>query len=145
MKPGKMRAIAICVIRKDDSIFVFEGRDESKNETFYRPLGGTIEFGEYSLDAVRREMREEVGAELLNLRYLGTLENIFIHERVQGHEIVLIYEADFADPAFYEKDSLTGYEDSGKPFQAMWVPLEQFRKSRSPLYPDGLFRLLEAS
>lgn len=137
-----MRAISICILRKEDSIFVFEGRDEGKDETFYRPLGGTIEFGEYSVDTVQREFREEIGAELTNLRYLGTLENIFVHEGEPGHEIVVVYEAEFADRKIYDQDCLTGYEDNGKPFKALWKPMEQFRKLEAPLYPDGLLQLL---
>ena len=45
-EPGKIRVIALCVIRLGGEIFVFEGRDEQKDETFYRPLGGVTEFGE---------------------------------------------------------------------------------------------------
>ncbi|MCJ7825378.1 MAG: NUDIX domain-containing protein, partial [Anaerolineales bacterium] len=103
MKPGKLRAIAICVFRSEGSIFVFEGRDEEKDETFYRPLGGTIEFGEYSIDTVQRELREEIEEEIRNIRYLGMLENVFRYEGEMGHEIVIIYEADFVDPTIYEK------------------------------------------
>lgn len=138
-----MRSIAICIFRKEDSIFVFEGRDERKDETFYRPLGGTIEFGEYSFEAVRREIREEIGAEIENLRFLGVLENIFTYEGDTGHEIVLIYEAEFADRTIYDIASVTGFEDSGKPFKALWMSMEKFRTAESPLYPEGLLQLLE--
>lgn len=46
MNPGVVRPVAICLIRKGDAILVLEGRDEVKGETFYRPLGGAVEFGE---------------------------------------------------------------------------------------------------
>jgi len=142
MKPGNVRPIAVCVIRKENAIFVFEGRDEEKDETFYRPLGGAIEFGEYSTKTVQREMREEIGAEICNIRYLGMLENVFRHEGEPGHEIVIIYEADFANQAMYQKTAVTGYEDNGIPFEAGWKPLEYFRNAQAPLYPDGLLQLL---
>ena len=142
MKPGNVRAIAICVIRNEDSIFVFEGRDEGKDETFYRPLGGMIEFGEYSIDTVQREMREEIDEEIRDIRYLGMLENVFRYEGQIGHEIVLVYEADFVDQKIYEKSWVTGYEDDGKPFMAVWKSIEGFRNSNAPLYPDGLLQLL---
>ncbi|HUS83651.1 MAG TPA: NUDIX domain-containing protein [Anaerolineales bacterium] len=142
MKPGKLRAIAICVFRSEGSIFVFEGRDEEKDETFYRPLGGTIEFGEYSIDTVQRELREEIEEEIRNIRYLGMLENVFRYEGEMGHEIVIIYEADFVDPTIYEKSWVTGYEDDGKPFRAVWKPMEHFKNPNAPLYPHGLLQLL---
>ena len=45
-----------------------------------------IEHGEYAIDAIRREMREEIGAELDNIVLLGTLENIFTFAGTAGHE-----------------------------------------------------------
>jgi len=69
--------ISICVIRRGDEILVFEARDEKRDLTYYRPLGGGIEFGERSDDAVRRELYEEIGAELDELRLLTVIENLF--------------------------------------------------------------------
>jgi 8-oxo-dGTP pyrophosphatase MutT (NUDIX family) len=141
MKPGKIRPIAICVIRNGARILVAEGYDHVKQQFFYRPLGGAIEFGEQGADAVVREMREEVGAELRNLRFLGTIENIFTYNGEQGHEIVLVYEADFTERAIYDRPSIEAYEDDGAPFKALWKPLDEF-DGRAPLYPDGLLDFL---
>ena len=58
-----------------DRILVTEFRE--KGRLYYRPIGGTIEFGERGEEAVRREFREEIAAELTEVRYLGTLENIY--------------------------------------------------------------------
>jgi NADH pyrophosphatase NudC (nudix superfamily) len=74
----KIRRSAICVCRKGDRIPVAEGHDSRKNQTFYRPLGGTIEFSEPATDTVRREFEEKIQSDLDEVRYLGTLENIFV-------------------------------------------------------------------
>ena len=137
-----VRAIAICVVLRGGDIFVFEGHDAIKGENFYRPLGGTIEFGERSSQAVLREMREEINADVENLLYLGTLESIFIHEGQPGHEIVLVHQADFADTRLYDKESVMGREDNGGQFKALWKPLADFQNGQYPLYPDGLLELL---
>lgn len=142
MKSGKVRAIAICVIRNREAIFVFEGYDSIKQQTFHRPLGGTIEFGEHSSQTVVREMKEEINAEIKNLRYLGALENIFIHEGQTGHEIVLVYEGDFAEQSMYDKVIVMGEEDDGGQFKAVWKPLEDFIAGKAPLYPVGLLELI---
>jgi len=47
-------------------------------------------------------MWEEVGAKIKNLTYIGMIENIFEYDGKPGHEIVLVYEADFADSLLYE-------------------------------------------
>jgi NADH pyrophosphatase NudC (nudix superfamily) len=80
MKEDKVRPIAICVCRDGERILVAEYFDRKKEQTFYRPLGGTIEFGERGEEAVRRELHEEIAADLGEVRYLGMLENIYTYE-----------------------------------------------------------------
>jgi ADP-ribose pyrophosphatase YjhB (NUDIX family) len=138
-----IRPKAVCVCRRGDSILVGAGYDAATGETFYGPPGGGVEFGERAVDAVRRELREELGVEVCDLTLLGVLENIFTFEGRPGHEIVFAFEARLADAALYERDELVGLEEE-QPFVAWWVPLAQFAAGGPPLYPDGLFALLRA-
>ncbi|MGB7540303.1 MAG: NUDIX hydrolase [Anaerolineales bacterium] len=142
MKPGNIRPISICVVRRRGDIFVFEGHDTIKGETFYRPLGGAIEFGERSEVAVRRELREELSAELDNLRPIGVLENLFTHEGRPWHEIVFVFEADFANRALYDLEFATCIEDNESQFPAMWKPVSEFSGGKAILYPNGLLEML---
>ena len=142
MKPGKIRPLALCAIRRGDALLVFAGHDRVKGTVFYRLLGGGIEFGERGIDAAAREMREELDAEVTALRYLGTLENIFQYEGAIGHEIVLIYECAFADTARYDQDTMTAHEPDGTALPVLWLPLADVRSGRALLYPDGLLELL---
>jgi 8-oxo-dGTP pyrophosphatase MutT (NUDIX family) len=136
-----IRPIAICVFRHRDRILVFEGHDRIKPQTFYRPLGGAIEFGELGRDTIVREIREEIAAEVREVRYLGTLENRFTFEGRDGHEIVLVYAGELVDRALYERDAWEGHEDSGAAMPVLWMPIGAFGPER-PLYPDGLLELL---
>jgi 8-oxo-dGTP pyrophosphatase MutT (NUDIX family) len=122
---------------------VVEAHDPVKQETFYRPLGGGIEFGETSKATVVREIREEIGAEIADLRYIGTLENIFTYNGADGHEIVQIYDARFVDEALYAASRILGVESDGEPIHIVWKPLGHF-SAEHPLYPDGLLDLLSA-
>ncbi len=144
MKPGRIRALALCVVRKDGKLLVFEGYDPTKRQAFYRLLGGGIEFGEYGRQAAARELREELGAEVIDLRYLGTIENIFIYDGQPGHEIALIFEGAFADPSLYERGEMTAHEDDGAALKVLWKPLSEFGDGQAPLYPEGLLDLLAA-
>ncbi len=144
MPSENIRPIAICVVRRGGDIFVFEARDTVKGETFYRPLGGGIEFGERADQAVRRELLEEVGAELVNLQQIGVLENIFIYQGKPGHEIVFVFQADFADRALYDRELSICKEDNNAQFPALWKPFEEFASGRAILYPAGLTDLLRA-
>jgi 8-oxo-dGTP pyrophosphatase MutT (NUDIX family) len=137
-----IRPIALCVFRRGDDVLVAEGYDRVKEELFYRPLGGGIEFGEHSEAAVVREIREELGAEIEGVTLLGTLENLFTYQGRHQHEIVQVYQGDLGDQSIYESAELTGREDDGSTFRAVWMPLSEFRCG-TPLYPDGLLELLD--
>jgi ADP-ribose pyrophosphatase YjhB (NUDIX family) len=144
MTTEKIRPVAIGIFRRDDRILVFESREhDSRGRIYYRPLGGSIEFGEYGDQTLTREMREEIGAEVENVRYLGLNENLFrAPDGQRAHEIVLVYEADLADKALYEVDEMLVTEDTGATFKAFWKSLAFFQRGEAPLYPNGLLELL---
>jgi len=141
MREEKIHPIAICVCRDGERILVAEYYDKDKGQTFYRPLGGTIEFGERGEETARRELGEEIGAELGELRYLGMLENIYTYEGRRGHEIVLVYDGRLTDPGLYLKEFIQG-DELGVPFKAVWKRLDEFGGGKPPVYPDGLLELL---
>lgn len=137
-----IRLVALCVFRQDDRILVSEGFSKNLKKWAYRPPGGGIEFGEQSQQAVEREIREELGAEIRNVRFLGTLENVFSLGRRRGHQIAFVYEAKFVDATFYDRDRLVGHEDFGLPFDLIWKDLADFDDSRIVLLPSGLRDIL---
>ncbi|MDQ3327072.1 MAG: NUDIX hydrolase [Chloroflexota bacterium] len=142
-KKARIRPLAICVFRHEGRILVSENYDPGKQETFYRPLGGGIEFGERGIDAAAREIHEELDATVRELTYLGTLENVFTYDGRPGHEIVLVYDGAFVDAALYGRERLTGREGRTT-FEAVWKPLTAFVADQPLLYPDGLLELLSS-
>ena len=145
MPTQRPRSIAICVFSHNGRILVLEGYDSTKREHFYRPIGGGIEYGEYSKDALIREIREEINAEIIQPHYLGTLENIYTFEGELGHEIVFVYDALFVDSSFYINEHINAVEDDATPFTVVWKPLAFFQDGSSPLYPKGLLELLKVN
>ena len=142
MIPGQIRPIVISVFRDGDRLFLAEYHDPSSGEKFYRPLGGAIAFGEHSRECIVREIREEMGSEITGLTYVGVIENIFFFDGKPGHEIVLVYEANFVDARLYEVESVRCRENGGE-FVAVWKPIAEFRAGKAPLYPEGLLDLLD--
>jgi len=143
MKKNWIRPIAICVFLHQNRILVSEGYDPVRDQTFYRPLGGGIEFGEYSEQTIRRELMEEIGAEVRELKYLGTLENVFVFNGRPGHEIVQVYDGVLIDSGLYEQAVIEGNEaDVDESFKAVWKSLDEFGEEKSILYPTGLLALL---
>jgi 8-oxo-dGTP pyrophosphatase MutT (NUDIX family) len=137
-----IRPVALCTFLNEDRILVFEGHDPIKNETYYRPLGGGIEFGESGEAAVRREIMEELHSEIVDLKHLGYLENIFIFHGKPGHEIVMIYDGALKESGLYDQDVIEVMEANGEIVRAMWKHLGEFGEGKTILYPDGLLELL---
>ena len=137
----RVRPLALAIIRRDNRILVFEAFDRVKQQTFYRPLGGGIEFGERGHEAIVRELREEIGATVTSTRLVGILENLFVFEGTPGHEIVLLYDVTLAEE-LPEARIEVGDEP---PVDAVWMPLGAFADGGPPLYPDGLYELLATS
>ncbi len=140
-KPPVIRVIAICIFRHDDRILVFEGFDAAKGTHYYRPLGGGVEAGEASKEALIREIREEVGAEIKDLRLLGVLESIFTVNERTGHEIVFVYDGRFVDMSIYNQPFVEAIEDNGDKLQATWRTLDSFDEQHR-LVPEALMILL---
>jgi ADP-ribose pyrophosphatase YjhB (NUDIX family) len=139
MEERRVRCVALAAVRRpaDGALLLGIGTDPEKGEQFCRPLGGGVEFGERSEEAVRREFREEIGAEVGALRPLGALENVFTYDGAPGHEVVLAYEASFVDPALYDRPWFPVAKESF-PRVARWFRPEHLGPHRVPLYPPGL-------
>jgi ADP-ribose pyrophosphatase YjhB (NUDIX family) len=143
LSQGRIRVIALAIVQNRGRLLVFRALDWAKGTFFYRPLGGGVEFGERGIDAVAREFREETGAELLNIRYLGVLENIFTLNDWQGHEIVLLYEGQPADANLYEENEIDIVEADGTHLAGLWVPLAECKSGAFRLVPESLLAFLE--
>ncbi|QLE55916.1 NUDIX hydrolase [Nostoc sp. TCL26-01] len=141
-KNGEIRVIVLGLIRDGKRIFVSEGYDPLKQSTFYRALGGGVDFGETSLQALKREFQEEIQAELTNIRYLGCIENLFTYNGRQGHEIIQLYQCDFADAKFYKLESLVFYESENHKHRAMWIDIARFKSGELRLVPEEFFNYL---
>lgn len=146
MKKKRIRPLAICVFRHHGRILVAEGYDSIKDEYFYRPLGGGIEFGETSMETVCRELMEELNVEVNreSLKYLGTVENIFHFNGIPSHEIVLIYDGVLKEAGLYEQAVILGKEINGEDIKVLWKNIDEFSEGKSILYPTGLIEMLVA-
>lgn len=140
-KKPRIRPLAICLLRQGDRLLLHEGVDTVRGIRFGRPLGGGIDFGETSREAVIREIREELGAEITDVELLGILESIYVYEGAPGHEIVFVYSGRFVDESLYERESLTVTEGK-RQFEAHWRSPADLQQESILLVPEGLADLL---
>lgn len=125
----------MCLISDGERILLGKGHDKIKNEDFYRVLGGTLEFGETCEVAVRREIKEELGCEIENLKRLDVIENIFTYEGKPGHEITFMFSGEASDKSLNEKNPVHIVEPNYE-FDAFWVPIEDIINKKVIVYPS---------
>lgn len=103
---------------------------------YHRLVGGGVEFGETARDAVVREVREELGATLLEPTQLGIVENHFELDGAPGHEVVFVFSGRLDPPDTIPPQGAT-FTDNGQPMPVMWRPVDDDDES-IPLYPNGV-------
>lgn len=135
----EIRPIVLGLAIKDNKLLVSEGFDNVKNQTFYRCLGGGIEFLEKSTDALKREFQEEINIDIAIKNFLGISENIFTYEGKNAHELVLYYNIDILDKDY--KDEYIVIDDNSQS-KAVWIDVDEFKNGNKILYPEEVFKYI---
>lgn len=135
----KVKAFAVLLDASRTRHVIYLNRDPTKHPAeFHRLLGGHVEFGERSADAVVREIAEELGAELTNTTLLGVVENVFEYAGRPGHEVVFIYGGTIADDVVPAEG---GWFDDDGPIRVEWRRVDT--NTNIPLYPEGAQQLID--
>ena len=135
----EIRPIVLGLAIRDNKLLVSEGFDNIKNQTFYRCLGGGIEFLEKSTDALKREFQEEINIDIVIKDFLGISENIFIYEGKNAHELVFYYNINILDEDYKEEYVVT--DDNGQS-KAVWIDINEFKNKNKILYPQEVFKYI---
>ena len=135
----EIRPIALGLAIKNNKLLVSEGFDKVKNETFYRCLGGGIEFLEKSEEALKREFLEEINVDITVKDFLGISENIFTYQGKKAHELILFYSIEIPDKNYQEEYKVI--DDHGETI-AKWIDIDDFKNKSKILYPEDIFKYI---
>lgn len=97
----KLNVRAAGVIIHNNKVLVHK----NVNSDHYALVGGRIEIGENSADAIKREIKEELGKDIEIISYISTIENFFEMGGSEYHEIMFVYKVEFVN----EKDKRIEY------------------------------------
>lgn len=134
----EIRPIALGLAIKDNKVLVSEGYDKVKKQAFYRCLGGGIEFLEKSDEALKREFKEEIGADITIKNFLGLSENIFTYEGKNGHELIFIYSVEVKDCDYKEEYTIIDEQNS----IAKWIDIDKFKSKEAIIFPQDVINYL---
>ena len=118
--------IAVVVILESSGYWLMLKRNYPPNQGLYTPVGGKIEDGESPRAAAIREVKEEAGLELKNIRYCGLLVD---SSPTDYNWVCFVYRAsvsNFAPPSCNE-GTLT------------WVPIESLATLPTPVTDPYLY------
>lgn len=140
--PHRIRVISVAVIVADGFVLAEEHPGGPGSGPFLRAPGGGIEYGETAAAAMRRELREELAAEVDDLRLLTVSENIFDDGRKSGHEIAHVFAVRSAAlealPRGQRLPVLDGDTSVG------WHRIDDLRRGATPFHPAGILDLVAA-
>lgn len=147
MGERRIRVVALAVIRRpsDGAVLAIRFCPEGQERTYYRPAGGGVEFGELAVDAVQREILEELGHRVCVERLLGVVENIYgdyLDDGETHHQIMFNWLARFEDENLYQQPDFHIHENNGDEYRAYWVQVDELARQKIPFYPTGLADLI---
>ncbi|MBO9099349.1 NUDIX domain-containing protein [Rhizobium sp. B230/85] len=137
MTPISVKAIGL--VWHQGRLLAAEVPDGQGRVAGVRPLGGSIEFGELSEVALKREFLEELGVEIEIVGGPQVFENLYTFGGVPGHEVIFVFEVKFPLKESMTGDHIVFHESDGTPNVARWYhPDELDRDGYPELYPKGL-------
>jgi ADP-ribose pyrophosphatase YjhB (NUDIX family) len=106
-------------------------------DNFWSMPGGRVEWLESAADALRREMREELGLHASVERLLWVVENFFVDRALSYHELALYFLVSFPPdaPIYHGDGPFYGLEET-LPLVFQWFPTGGLEAV--PLYPAFL-------
>ncbi|KHD44610.1 NUDIX hydrolase [Streptococcus hongkongensis] len=123
-----MEVRATVLLVRDRKLFLVKKGDK------YYTIGGALEFGETSLEAVSRETKEEVGIDVMNLQMAFIVENHFKINEKKWHNVEFHY---IVNPTI---DPPLQMNEPGMVLPCQWVPFEELESIN--LVPEFLKREL---
>ncbi len=96
-RPGTPAIRAGALFRSSDYVLLHHHKDDA----FWTVVGGRVEFGEFSMNAVVREVKEELGVDCQPVRLVWLVENMFCYAGREHHGIEFYYQCESPglDPA----------------------------------------------
>jgi 8-oxo-dGTP pyrophosphatase MutT (NUDIX family) len=138
------RQAALCLIRHGNAFLVAEIQDPQSGVVLHRPPGGGVEEGETPVEAVRRELSEELGITLTAVQELGSIDHVWFWKGREVRERAWLFLASPSDDARLGRGECPWLiEADGQRIKTVWRPIEEDIASLPPLCPARIVEFLK--
>lgn len=128
-KYTKIRSMVMGIVLNGNKVLLTE--HFSKEYPFYRCIGGGIEFFEKSIDAIKREFKEEINEDINVDEYLGLAEELFMHKGKKGHQMIQLYKVSIDNKNLKEEYPILDDDVTAK-----WIDIEDIISGKKIVYPE---------
>ena len=136
-----IRNIAICILKNNKNQILFQVVEDGE-KLFLRCPGGGIEFGETAIEAIHREVKEELGVNLIETHQIGVIESFFEYNSQPLHEIVFVFNGTLSDEFNFGRAYFERIESNGKVYKAVWKSLKECREEGWSIVPKDVVHYL---
>ncbi len=113
------------VIKNQNKILVHH----DKNKEHITLIGGRIKSGEDSITALKREIKEEIGADTEYVKPVAYVENFFEVKGKKYHEILIVHELELLDKSLYKKEKIDAIEERKKDkLEFFWIDVNNIKR-----------------
>lgn len=98
-----------CVLVVDNKILLVKRAREPKKDTWDLP-GGFVETGESAEEALKREVLEELGVEIKEIKYINSVADKYEYSGVIENILVINYLAKPVSMDFHPKDDVSEFK-----------------------------------
>ncbi|MCI9016872.1 MAG: NUDIX domain-containing protein [Clostridia bacterium] len=139
-KENSIRKVALGFTLRNNKLLVEKGFDKVKKMPFYRCIGGGIEKNELPIEALKREFYEELNFNIIVNKELGIIDNTFVYNGKQGHEIIHLFDITIPDNNYSKKYTIV--DNNNDTSYGEWIDISEFKEGKKILFPKDMLNYL---
>ena len=128
-----------CIIEHTNKVLLCKCFDQINKVVYYILPGGGIQQEERSEEAVRREIREELGSELQDLIFLKEFINDYEENGVKKEQTIFLFKGSVVDQSLYLQNNFPLFDHPS--ISAEWILIDDVLNNRIILHPSGIKEL----
>ncbi len=129
-------SVGIGVLVKKNGKYLFGKRVGVHGKNTWSVPDGYLEFGESFAECAAREVLEETGVKIKNIKQFATVNNVFLDERKHSITVFMTAEWNSGNPTTIEPDKFVEanwYKLSKLP-EPLFLPIQEFKKIKPKLF-----------